>query len=45
MLSKPSEDIPALSDGDIDDLINTFGHKKRDKKQKNVKKINSPSKQ
>ena len=46
MLSKPSDDIPALSEGDIDDLIKTFGHKKRDKKQKNVKKFyNSPAKQ
>ena len=37
MLNKPQQDLPPLSDGDVQDILNTFGQEKpaqNDKKQR-----------
>ena len=39
MLNKPDEDLPALSEGDVNDIIRTFGDKKREKRSKSPKRV------
>ena len=39
MLNKPDEDLPALSEGDVNDIIRTFGDKRREKRSKSPKRV------
>ena len=38
MLNKPDDDLPALSEGDVNDIIRTFGDKRREKRSKSPKR-------
>ena len=45
MLNKPDEDLPALSEGDVNDIIRTFGDKRREKRSKSPKRAKQSSAQ